>query len=148
VPQTHSITLAAALLSLCAPAAGALLSSSTQFFPAMTDLPAISVQGFDRTIRAFTADAYVSAEASLLFADTNESRGFEIVTSLSPAQIERADKGTSNIVSGKILRAPEPPTLIMICIGAGLMLALLLRRPTDLPRRRKVYENERELSRI
>jgi hypothetical protein len=106
-------------------------------------------QAFERTVSAFTADAYIGIPPNLTFGDAGESTLFDIATSLDPARVMRADKGTSDIGSGKnLILAPEPPTQIMVLVGVGLVAVSLRRRSPRRAGRRKVREDERSMASI
>lgn len=68
---------------------------------------------------------------------------------ISQSEIERADKGTANMVSGKPwLQSPEPPALLMLAIGTGMILIFRPRKPIHRPGRRKVKNEERSMAQV
>jgi hypothetical protein len=105
-----------------------------------------SQDSFENTLRAFTADAYVGIHDDSL-ADNRVSATADLSTSLDPEDIKRTGKGRIEIFSGKsVLRAPEPPTVVMFGLGAGMIVYFRLKRPVHRPWRRKVRFERRKMA--
>ena len=120
------------MLCFCSAATGAPLSS-----PRISDHEALALTTFD-----FGPDAYIAHNGTNFFIRTGRP-----IVSLS--RIERADKGTSDIVSGKpLLQAAEPPALLMLAIGTGMIAFFRPRKTVHRPGRRRVKIEQRPMAQV
>ena len=119
------------MLCLCNAVIGAPLSS-----------PRIGYDALVLTAFDFGPDAYVG--------DNEAGFAEEVVPPLiSRSEIERADKGTADVVSGKPpLQAAEPPELLMLATGAGLILIFRPRKAVHRPGRRRVKTEDRPMAQV
>lgn len=114
------------------------------------DLPSADYgyAGFESAVRVFTDQAYVGLAAEWV-ADIPPGDPFDITTTFMPELITRAGKDTEDISSGKsAFQTPEPPTIVMLLIGAGLILVFRGIRPVHRSGRRKVRAEMRKMARI
>jgi hypothetical protein len=96
----------------------------------------------------FSKEVYVGLAAEWI-ADIRPNDQYALVTTLAPDLIGRAEKGTDNIVSGKSsFRTPEPPTVVMLLIGTGLIFVFSGFRTVHRSGRRRVRAENRKMARI
>ncbi len=104
---------------------------------------------FEATVLEFSDEANIGVSGEWMTTDAFPDNRYALATTLAPAQITRAEKGTDNIMSGKdVFRTPEPPAIVMVLIGVGLICLLPSRRTVHRPGRRKVPGHEREMAHI
>ncbi len=141
-----SSTLLIVLLSFSEVLVGAPMSVATEI-----DVPPADYfsAGFEATAIEFSDEADIGLINPCMTADCITGDQYAFATTLAPAQITRAEKGTEDLMSGKYaFRAPEPPMIVMTLIGVGLMCLLPSRRTGHRPGRRKVPGHEREMAHI
>lgn len=104
---------------------------------------------FEATVLEFTEDAYVGIAAAWFAADIRPNDTYALATTLAPEQISRVEKGTNDILTGKsIFQTPEPPAIVMVLIGLGLIFAVRGFRTVHRAGRRRVRAESRKMARI
>jgi len=118
--------------------------------PADFPAPDFRTTSFQATVWEFTDEAYVGMAGAWFAADLHPNDTYAVATTLDPDQVMRVEKGTDNILSGKsTFRTPEPPTLVMLLIGAGLISGFYWsRQVSHRLGRRKVRAESRKMARI
>jgi hypothetical protein len=135
-----------ALLCFSSAAAGALLSVPPDFV-----LSPASYRGasFEPALGEFLAEPYIEVAAKWLAGDGGVLDQFEIATTLGPDDIRRIEKDTTGIDSGKnVFRTPEPPAVVMLLIGAGLIAGVKCSRPAHRRGCRRVRKDDRQMAHI
>jgi hypothetical protein len=134
------------MLSLSEALAGAAMK-----VPAEIDIPPVDYcsASFEATVLEFSDEAYIGFNSPWMSEDDIPEDQDAIATTLAPAQITRVENGTDNIMSGKdSIQTPEPPLIVMILIGVGLMFFLPSLRTGRRSGRRKARRPERAMAHI